>query len=164
MRLVCSYCQKDMGTKPPLGDGGVSHGMCPPCGEHFKALWSGMSYGEYLERFDFPVVMVEGDVRVVALNKPACQLLGREPGEVTGLLGGEALECCRSRLPGGCGKTVHCSTCAIRNTVTRTKQTGLTMKRVPATLRRDDQTLDLLISTAAEGMLVRVTIEPAAAP
>jgi hypothetical protein len=58
---------------------------------------------------------------------------------------------------------VHCSTCAIRNTVTRTNQTGLTMKRVPATLRRDDRTLDLLISTAAEGMLVRVTIEPVAA-
>jgi PAS domain-containing protein len=161
MRLVCSYCQKDMGTKPPLRDGSVSHGMCPPCGEYFGAQWDGMGYGEYLERFAFPVLMMEEDFRVVATNRSACNLLGREAGEVAGLLGGEALECGRARLPGGCGKTVHCSTCAIRNTVTATRATGRAMTRVPALLRRGDGVRSLLVSTQLEGPLVRVTVEGA---
>jgi ferredoxin len=100
---------------------------------------------------------------VVAINSTACRMLGREAGEVVGLLGGEALECGRSRLPGGCGKTVHCSTCAIRNTVTATHRTGQAMTRVPARLRRSDGVLDLLVSTQVEGKLVRVTIERSAA-
>jgi PAS domain-containing protein len=160
MRVVCSFCRKEMGTKPPLHDGSVTHGMCPPCGEHFSALWAGMSWDQYLERFEFPVLMVEGDVRLVALNRPAEALLGRPTAELVGLLGGEALECSHARLPEGCGRTVHCSTCTIRNSVTATHRTGKPSTRVPATLRRRDGSRPLLVSTAVEGKLVRVTIEP----
>jgi PAS domain-containing protein len=146
--------------KPPLRDGSLTHGMCRACGEHFGAQWAGISYGAYLERFPFPVVLVEGAGRVVAINRPACDFLGREPTDVIGLLGGEAMECARARLPGGCGKTVHCSTCTIRNSVTLTHRTGQAVTRAPARLRRSDRTFDLLISTALAGKLVRVTIEP----
>lgn len=165
MHLVCSYCRKDLGTKPPLADPSLTHGMCRACGEYFEAQWGGLSYTEYLDRFAFPVVMVEGggQGRVVAVNGTACELLGRAPSEVIGLLGGEALECVHARLPGGCGKTVHCATCAIRNAVTRTHATGKPVHRAPATLRRADLSLDLLVSTVLEGKLVRVTIEPRAA-
>jgi PAS domain-containing protein len=146
--------------KPPLRDGSLTHGMCRSCGEHFGALWGGISYGAYLERFSFPVVLVEGEGRVVALNKPACDFLGREPVDLVGLLGGEAMECSRARLPGGCGKTEHCATCAIRNSVTYTHRTREALNRVPARLKKDDRTFDLFISTAMAGKLVRVTIEP----
>jgi len=162
MRVVCSYCRKSMGTKPPLADGGVTHGMCPPCGEHFGALWRGMSYGQYLERFTFPVILVEGEGRLVGVNRPASELLGRPAAEVVGLLGGEAMECAHSRLPEGCGRTVHCSTCTIRNTVTHTQRTGEATYRVQATLTRSAQSLPLFISTAMDGPLVRVIIEPRA--
>jgi PAS domain-containing protein len=160
MRVVCSFCRKEMGTKPPLRDGSVTHGMCPGCSEHFSAQWSGMSWDQYLERFTFPVLMVEGDVRLVALNRPASAMLGRPPEELVGLLGGEALECSHSRLPEGCGRTVHCSTCTIRNTVTATQRTGKPQLRVPATLRRKEGSKALLVSTSLEGKLVRVTLEP----
>jgi PAS domain-containing protein len=160
VHLVCSYCRKDLGKKPPFNDASLTHGMCKACGEYFGAQWGGITYGEYLDRFGFPVVMVEGEGRVVAINKPACDFLGRGPGDVIGLLGGEALECAHARLPEGCGKTVHCSACAIRNSVTRTHQTGEPLSRVPARLRRSDRAFDLLVSTALEGKLVRVTIEP----
>ncbi len=163
MRVVCSYCQRPLGQKAPLSDGGVSHGMCPACAEYFGAQWRGMSYDAYLGRFDFPVALMDGDVRVVAVNEPACALLGREAKEAVGLLGGDALECARARLPGGCGKTVHCATCAIRNTVTLTHRTGKAMARVPARLVRAAGVVDLLISTALRGDLVQVTIEPALA-
>jgi PAS domain-containing protein len=160
MRVVCSFCRKELGTKPPLKDGSVTHGMCPACSDHFTAQWSGMSWDQYLERFEFPVLMVEEEVRLVALNRPATALLGRPAEEVIGLLGGEALECSHSRLPEGCGRTVHCSTCTIRNTVNATHRTGKPQRRVPATLRRRDGSKPLLVSTALEGKLVRVTIEP----
>jgi PAS domain-containing protein len=160
MHVVCSYCRKDMGTKPPLADGGLTHGMCQACGEHFGALWGGMSWSQYLARFDYPVILVEGEGRFVGVNEAAGSMLGRPPQEVIGLLGGEAMECVYSRLPEGCGRTEHCSTCTIRNTVSRTHRTGEAMSRVPATLKRRDHALSLLISTASEGNLVRVVVEP----
>lgn len=162
MRVVCSYCQKDLGRKPPLGDGGVTHAMCRECDAYFAAQWSGMSFEQYVARFDFPVVLVEGEAgRVVAMNQPACRFLGRSPREVVGLLGGEAMECAYARLPGGCGKTAHCAACAIRNSVTETHRTGRPLRRVPATLRRRDAVHQLLVSTTLEGRVVRVVIEPA---
>lgn len=33
MRVVCSYCHADMGTKPGGSDDDVSHGCCPACAE-----------------------------------------------------------------------------------------------------------------------------------
>jgi hypothetical protein len=162
MRVVCSYCQQLIATKPPLRDGSVTHGMCQACGDHFGAQWSGMSYDEYLSRFDFPVALVDQDVRLVAVNGPACRLIGKQSRDAVGLLGGDALECARARLPGGCGRTVHCPTCAIRNAVTHTHRTGHPLSRIPATLQRAGASVELLISTALEGKLVRVTIEKAA--
>lgn len=161
MRVVCSYCRKELGRKPPLEDGGVTHAMCPDCGAYFAAQWRGMSFDEYLARFDFPVVLVEGEGRVVAMNERAGAFLGRAPREVVGLLGGEAMECAHARLPGGCGKTVHCAACAIRNSLTLTHRTGRPLRRIPATLRRRDAALELLVSTTLEGQVVRVVIEPA---
>jgi PAS domain-containing protein len=135
--------------------------MCPECEEHFGRQWDGLSQAEYLERFDFPVLLVEGDVRVVAANRAAGAFLGREPASAIGLLGGEAMECAHARLPEGCGRTVHCSTCAIRNSVTRTHRTGESLVRVPARLRRSDRDVDLVLTTTREGGLVRVLVEPA---
>ena len=163
MRVVCSYCRKDMGRKPPLRDGGVTHAMCADCDAYFGSQWSGRSYAAFVGRFDFPVVLVEAEGRVVAMNAAAGAFLGRPPGEVVGLLGGEAMECAYARLPEGCGRTVHCAACAIRNSVQETHRTGRTLTRVPATLRRADRQHGLLVSTRLEGKVVRAAIEPAEA-
>ncbi len=163
MHVICSYCRKDMGTKPPLRDGGVTHAMCPECDAYFGTQWAGMSYPAFVARFPFPVVLVEAEGRVVAMNEAACGFLGRQPREVVGLLGGEAMECAYARLPEGCGKTTHCAACAIRNSVQETHRTGRTLTRVPATLRRASQQHQLLVSTRLEGKVVRAAIEPAEA-
>jgi PAS domain-containing protein len=164
VRVVCSYCQRDLGRKEPLGDHAVTHAMCADCDAYFAEQWKGMSYGRYVDRFDYPVVLVEAEGRVVAMNQPACDFLGRRPRDVVGLLGGEAMECAYARLPGGCGKTEHCATCAIRQTVTATHRTGRAMTRVPATLRRRDGSVhQLLVSATLEGKVVRAVIEPAPA-
>jgi PAS domain-containing protein len=165
VHVVCSYCRKDMGRKPPLNDGSLTHAMCRECDAYFAEQWRGLSFGDYVERFPYPVVLVEAEGRVVAMNRPACGFLGRDPREVVGLLGGEAMECAYARLPGGCGKTAHCAACAIRNTVTATHRTGRLQVRVPATLRRRDGSAhDLLVSTTLEGQVVKVVIELAPVP
>lgn len=33
MEVVCSYCEKKLGTKPPVENKMVSHGICQPCFE-----------------------------------------------------------------------------------------------------------------------------------
>ena len=31
MKVVCAWCGKDMGEKPPLEDKSITHGMCEDC-------------------------------------------------------------------------------------------------------------------------------------
>lgn len=31
MKIVCAWCDKDMGGKPPYEDGGTSHTICEDC-------------------------------------------------------------------------------------------------------------------------------------
>jgi PAS domain-containing protein len=161
MRLVCSYChatlREERGGRSDL----VSHGMCPSCGDHFERLWAGMRMGEYLDDLPQPVMLVDGDGRVLAANARAAGLLGHDPASPRGLLGGEAMACSHSRLPGGCGRTVHCRECTIRMTVTRVAKTGKATKRVQAFLKTDHGRVGMVISAKPVGALVQVTVEDA---
>ncbi len=31
MKLECSWCHKDLGTREPLENHATTHGICPPC-------------------------------------------------------------------------------------------------------------------------------------
>ena len=159
MRVVCSYCQADLGEKEPLDDPAVSHGICAVCHAHFRRQWKGLSLSEYLDDVPCPVVVVDEDVRMIAANKRMAELLGRQPGELFGLRGGEALECAYARRPGGCGRQSHCRTCTIRNSVTATFATGEPCVRVPAFLEGKAGGRDLLVSTYKRGPVVQVLIE-----
>jgi hypothetical protein len=159
MKIVCSYCEAHLGHKEPLDDPSVSHGMCVPCLDHFRRQWRGLSLSEYLDDFTSPVVVVDGSGRTIAANRPMGEWLGRGTEEMAGLLGGEALECVNARKPGGCGKTVHCRTCAIRNSVRATFETGQPCVRVPASLVRAQGELRLLVTTCKRGPVVQVVVE-----
>jgi PAS domain-containing protein len=161
MKLVCSYCAKALGTVPGGRPTDVSHGMCEPCSRHFERLWEGMALGEYLDDLPQAVVVVDGDARVLAANARAGALLGRDPASPRGLLGGEAMACARSRLPGGCGKTVHCRECAIRNTVAKVAASGRPATGVPAFLQRDGERVALELSARPLNGAVEVTLSPA---
>jgi PAS domain-containing protein len=148
-----------MGDKEPLDDSSISHGMCEPCSDHFSRLQDGLSLGEYLDDFPLPVIAVDGDGRVLAANQQMATLLGKEQRDLAGLLGGDVMECAYARLPEGCGKTVHCETCAVRLAVMRTLETGEPQQRVPAFVQRDEGRLDVWISTSPVGRTVRVVID-----
>ncbi len=148
MKVICSYCREDMGQSPPLEDDSVSHGMCPPCSDYYTEQWSGLSLGEYLDRFELPVLVVDPDGRTLAANQIMSDALHKSEREIFGLLGGEVMECAHARLPGGCGKTVHCSICTIRKAVMHTMTTGEPCKHVTAYLERSDGRQRLVISSS----------------
>jgi PAS domain-containing protein len=159
--LVCSYGRKTIRDERGGPACDVSHGMCPSCADHFERLWKGMPLSEYLDTLPQPVLVVNGDGCVVAANQKLAALFGRDRVELRGLRGGEAMACVHSRLPEGCGKTVHCRECTIRRAVAKVAKTGVAQKRVPAYLQTKDGRVDLRISAKARDGLVHVTVEEA---
>ena len=160
MKMICSYCRKDIGDKEPLEDSQVSHGMCQECAEHFSRQWDGLSMAEYLDSFDFPVMVSDGDGRVVAANQPMASMLGKDKRDVAGLLGGEAFECAYARLEEGCGQAEHCQTCTVRNTITSTYETGEPVYKQRCYVQHDSGRRYYLVTSVKLERSVQVTIEP----
>ena len=159
MKVICSYCRKEMGEKEPFDDDRISHGICEGCYEYYSKQIAGLSFDDYLDRFDTPILMVNAGGRIVASNKMALHVLGKPQDKIIGFLGGEALECEYARLPEGCGNTIHCPACTIRNTVMETMETGKSQVHVPVKLNREDQEVSMHISTEKVDSFVRVKIE-----
>jgi hypothetical protein len=157
MIIICSYCRQKLGEKRGLG---ISHSVCEPCLEHFTKQWEGLNLAEYLDGFDAPVLAVDGDARVIAMNDAMASRLGKPKDQLVGLLGGEVMECSHARLPEGCGKTIHCKACTIRLTINQTIATGQPQERVPAYVMQGKVKLSLCISTVLDPPpVVRITIE-----
>lgn len=72
---------------------------------------------------------------------------------------GEVVECENSRLPGGCGKTVHCSGCVLRRTVTDTYNTGRQSSMVPAKLTTERGDVSYMVSAMKVGDCVVVKLD-----
>lgn len=164
MKVVCSACGVSLGEKPSeaFGDDVVSHGLCDPCADRFLAQM-GIALHRYLETIPAPVVTVTPDAIVGTANQEARKLLGKELSEIEGFRGGEVFECSHAMQPEGCGRTVHCSGCAIRNTVLDTARTGNVHRNVPAYLtpKQDFEThrIEMVISTEKRGGVVFLRID-----
>jgi hypothetical protein len=165
MRLVCSYCRRTIRADPSARVTDVSHGMCEPCSMHFGRLWAGMPLDEYLDGLGRPILLMDGTGRVLAMNKQLADLIGADARGTVGLLGGEAFACVHSRLPEGCGRTMHCRDCQVRRSVESVARTGKAMKGVLAYLDTAKGRIDLRISAKpAKAGIVQVTIEEMGAP
>lgn len=159
MELICAYCNKSLGQKEPLENKLKTHGICPACRDYFSRQEENRSFNDYLEIFDRPVMVVDGEGRVAAANEQVLKMLNKPADLVLGLLGGDAMDCAYSRLPEGCGETNHCSACTIRRIVQRTLEEQRPLYREPVKLIREDSTVDILISTRLIGRLIRIVIE-----
>jgi PAS domain-containing protein len=98
--------------------------MCPECQRFVETNVPGRTFSEFLETLTGPVLVVDGAGRVVAANAAAGVVAGVPAASLVGLLGGDALECARARLPGGCGNTFHCATCGLRRVFTECHRSG----------------------------------------
>jgi hypothetical protein len=164
LKVICSYCREFLHEIEPYESEEISHGLCNNCFAHLRKQWGGLKLGEFLDDFEKPVLAAGEDVRIIAANAAMAKLLGKGNREVFGLLGGEVLECKHARNPRGCGRSIHCKACAIRNAVTHTITTGESLAGIPATLHAGSDEIDLLISTTnMEGyVLLEITeiLEP----
>ncbi|OPY04678.1 MAG: hypothetical protein A4E67_02275 [Syntrophaceae bacterium PtaB.Bin038] len=122
LRVVCRYCRKEIRTRPSEFDG-VSHGVCDAC-LPLMVRELGQPMQDYLDELKAPVLVVQDNARVISANAAARKLMSKEEIEICGDLAGEVIGCRHSREPGGCGRTVHCKSCAIRRAVMHTLETG----------------------------------------
>jgi len=160
MKVICSYCRETIEEDQAAAESNISHGMCSECYEHFKPQWEGLSLGHYLDRFHAPILVVDENLRLLAANQVMADLLGRPERELKGLLGGEVAECIYARLEEGCGKTVHCTACTIRNSVTHTFNTGETLDQVPCYVEQDTGTKLFRLTTVKLNESIQMILEP----
>lgn len=157
MKRICAWCKKELSEnnkETPADSKQISHGICPDC---VRNLMKGgaIKMREYLNLFKKPVFLVgEGGV-VINANDSALAILKKTPDQIEDQLGGDVFECRYAKLPGGCGNTVHCKACVIRQTVTDTMKTGKPHTKVPAYpdlnfLTKEEQ-IRFLISTEKAG-------------
>ncbi|HAA02814.1 MAG TPA: hypothetical protein DCE18_05535 [Syntrophobacteraceae bacterium] len=72
-----------------------------------------------LNAVPMPVFVVDADVRIIAFNLAASQMLGEEPSTVLRRRAGEILHCIHSQeVAEGCGRAPSCADCMVRNSVT----------------------------------------------
>ncbi len=158
MEVICSYCNRHIGEKEPLDDQRLSHGMCDACRVYFERQIDGLPLDRYLDGFEAPVMIVNGEGRLVASNEMAAAVCGKPRKELFGLLGGEAMECGYARLPGGCGRTVHCETCTIRNAVMTTLENRQDLPYACVKLKRENEESHMTIGTTYLDGMVRIVI------
>jgi PAS domain-containing protein len=117
---------------------------------------------EILNLIREPVFVVDSNGIIKTANDSGRKVLGKSYDEIENVLGGDAFECIYAGLDGGCGRTEHCKTCAIRNTLKDTLNTGREYKNVPAfqNIKTDSgpEVLKFLISTekVEEQVLLRI--------
>jgi len=164
MKRVCAWCKKELGfvegSSRPHTE--VSHGICEGCVDNFT-FQQGVPFQRYIDSISVPVLSVDRYVVVKSANRKACDMLGKELREVVQHLGGNVFECAHARLPEGCGRTIHCSGCVIRKSVTLTFETGEPQINVPAILRRGDpehlSAVVLWITTVRSGSMVLLRVD-----
>lgn len=133
IHYLCTFCQEELRPPefPEEKEELISHGLCRPCLE--KAMSRhGRSLNDYLRQFKEPVLVIDQNGRAITANDAGQQLLGKEMDEIEGYLGGEIFGCQHAQEEGGCGETLHCLSCVIRNTVEETYRTGIPHHKVPA--------------------------------
>ena len=152
MKVICAWCRQEVEPGPHHAgeQEKVSHGVCQSCADYFLSS-KRPTLDEFLDRLAVPVLVVDSEGDILLANQHALGVLGKDLDSVQGYKGGDAMECAYARLPGGCGKTVHCKACTIRNNVMETFNTGRSLQRVPAYLNRwvgnEKIRIELLIST-----------------
>ena len=163
MKKVCSWCNKDLKPKEEYSsEGDITHGICSLCAIKISSF-KPRTAKQILNYVKEPVFVIDQDGIVKAGNESGLNMLGKDIEEIENELGGDAFECSYASLEGGCGNTIHCKTCAIRNIVMDTLSTGHGYKNVPAyqSINTTDGTriLRFCISTEKVGECILLRID-----
>lgn len=139
IKYICAWCEKELKIEFDANnlEESISHGICDDCFRQMIAE-DAESLVEFLDRIKTPVFIVNDDARILAASSLGQELVGKDIDNIKDHLGGEVFECAYSKLPGGCGKTIHCKSCVIRNTVMDTLDSGEPQYRIPAILNHGE--------------------------
>jgi PAS domain-containing protein len=163
MNMTCIWCDSEIGDSGTQG-ASASHGTCQNCTETIVDH-QGVDLHRYLDNLPTPVMLVGRDVTVRYANSRARAKLGKELSDIEGCPPGLVLECDYAQLPGGCGNTVHCSSCSLRLAVSETLVTGRQFVKTLVVLQRGNgeevQGKRLLISTRRSADTVMLRIDEA---
>ena len=157
MKSICAWCGLVIlpggGDEP--ADGPVTHGICGSCRSNIDCQ-EGVTLQSYLDTIPLPILVLDSEFKVAALNRKACEITGSCPHDPEKSLPGDVFECEYARRPGGCGRAVCCSGCAIRKAVLNTFETGEPASGIPATLTLDGEQppIALTITTMKVGDVV----------
>ncbi len=133
MKKICAWCKADLGEMPSsrFPPDAITHGICPTCRDRLSHE-SGEALRDFLDRLGVPVLLMDEGVRALSANRQARQLLDKTLPAIENQLGGNVIECVHAHEPGGCGGTVHCKSCTIRQTVKDTYDSGTPHVEIPA--------------------------------
>lgn len=148
MMLRCAWCGVAI-ERPGYEtvDRGTSHGMCPSCSEALACEERGVSLQEHLDSILLPVLVIDESNTVAAMNATASALFGYR-SHTEAKFFGRVFDCMHSSTAEGCGRSIHCSGCAIRRSVITTFDTGESQISVPATLSKSspDQLSEVVLA------------------
>lgn len=157
MDRICAWC---LGTRSDAeGTDEEARGICRGCSEDLRYS-RGSRLSSRLEGLVVPVLVVDREGIVQAANTRAWS--GLSPERFSDPRPGDFLGCAHASLPGGCGRTEHCSECAIRRAFTQTLETGLPVSRVPATVDGGpggSRAVDLELTAARVGGFVVLRVD-----
>src|SRR6185369_5198083 len=134
MKRVCAWCNSPMGSvriKKTADSSLVTHSICSDCSDNLE-FQLGVPLQRYLDSLKIPIIALNGDGRVIAVNCEAFRIHSGKTGEETTEWPDRIVECAHARLPERCGNTVHCSGCAIRCTAIECFKTGKSLRDMPA--------------------------------
>jgi transcriptional regulator with PAS, ATPase and Fis domain len=165
MRQICAWCKCELNASSPEMQNQnepISHGICGDCTRNLLSD-KAQPLKKFLDQFSPPVLLVDHQARVLASNNSGLTMLGKEHHEIENQLGGDVFDCRNADLPGGCGKSIHCKACTIRNTILETLKTGQSQQQVPAypdlhSITKEDK-VRFLITTEKVGQAVLLRID-----
>ena len=160
MIRICAWCKTILEHTADAPIDGETHGICEQCWDNLD-FQQGVPLDHYLDALNMPIAVVNAEGRIADMNTAARRIVGKSLEAISGHFGGDVFECKYARLPGGCGKTVHCSGCAIRQTVEDTLNSGQPHFRVPAVLNslEAESPIYLYVTTRKDGDVVLLHIE-----
>lgn len=150
MKRICAWCKKELGEKPGNPEL-ITHGICEPCADTFLDSKQ-ESFLSFLDEFHFPIIVVDAEGKVMGGNEKACDITGKTTEQLQQkFLAGEIIDCVHAFEPGGCGKTIHCQSCTLRQSISQTFQSGQSLRNVPAykdiRVGENEQPVRFLITT-----------------
>jgi len=140
MKRVCAWCNSPMGSvriKKTADSSLVTHSICSDCSDNLE-FQLGVPLQRYLDSLKIPIIALNGDGRVIAVNCEASRIHPGKTGEEMAEWHDRIFECAHARLPEGCGNTVHCSGCAIRFAAVECYRTGESLRNLPAHITHCD--------------------------